>query len=91
MSSTDKLISADAFFKRICDDTSVRGSAFAAIRRHLDATPAVEAEEVVRCKDCKFGSCMTALKPDEVCCELHDFTLWKADGFCSLGERREGE
>lgn len=40
MKSTDKLISANAFFKRICDDTSIRGSAFAAIRRHLDATPA---------------------------------------------------
>ena len=46
MKSTDKLISANAFFKRICDDTSIRGSAFAAIRRHIDAAPAVEAQPV---------------------------------------------
>ena len=39
MSSIDKLIRADEFFKRICEDTSIRGSSFAAVRRHLDATP----------------------------------------------------
>lgn len=63
----------------------------AALKRMIDNAPTVDAVEVVRCKDCKFGNCMTVLRPDEVCCELHDFTLWKADGFCSYGERREGE
>ena len=43
----DKLIRAGDLFKAVCNDTSIRGSAFAAIRRHIDAAPAVEAKEVV--------------------------------------------
>ena len=44
--------------------------------------------EVVRCKDCKYGNTTMKLLPGEVCCEFHDFTLVKADDFCSCGERR---
>lgn len=41
MEKADKLIRAGDLFKAVCNDTSIRGSAFAAIRRHIDAAPAV--------------------------------------------------
>ena len=45
MKTNDRLIRAEDLFKAVCDDTSIRGSAFAAIRRNIDAAPAVEATE----------------------------------------------
>lgn len=47
MKVNDKLIRAGDLFEAVRNDTSIRGSAFAAIRRHIDAAPAVEAKEVV--------------------------------------------
>ena len=47
MEKANKLIRAGDLFTAVCNDTSIRGSAFAAIRRHIDAAPAVEAKEVV--------------------------------------------
>ena len=56
MSSNNKLIRAGDLFEAVCKDTSIRGSAFAAIRRHIDATPAVSAEPIVYAK-WKDGHC----------------------------------
>ena len=50
----------------------------------IKAAPAVDAVEVVRCKDCKY------LNAEYRCVNwkgLYDYT--KADDFCSYAERRE--
>lgn len=58
-----------------------------AIGKAIDKIPAVDAVEVVRCKDCKH---MTIEMGYLYCCNV-----WQgingsgAEGFCSYGERRE--
>ncbi len=63
--------------------------------RMIGAAPAVDAVEVVRCKDCKLwlgdgylsiGRCNKWSAP---VASITPFT--RADDFCSYGERREGE
>jgi hypothetical protein len=45
---------------------------------------------VVRCKDCKHYMPYPLNKEDKrMCCYVH--SLMQEDGFCSYGERREGE
>ena len=62
--------------------------------------PAVDAVEVVRCKDCKYwepmnkGSWMVRNRTDGVCRALMEFRLaerymTEKDHFCGFGERRE--
>lgn len=59
----------------------------------IKTIPAVDAVEVVRCKDCKFR-CETddgEYNPEDIVC-----TYWATDGlkayaFCSYGERRTDE
>lgn len=88
-----KLIDADALLLALCDDPHINGANFARAKRHIEDALAVDAVEVVRCKDCKYR----VVDMDFVCghfctrrpsaggyfCEDNDF--------CSYGERREGE
>ena len=54
------------------------------IKSILKDTPTVDAVEVVRCKDCKhLGRPSCAM--DTYCFDVTE------EGFCSYGERREGE
>lgn len=58
----------------------------------VDSMPTVDAEPVVRCKDCKWCSVdryADGNVPDYVCINM-DCGV-EADGFCSWGERREDE
>ena len=57
------------------------------IVRRFKKLPPVDAVEVVRCKDCKFYHRMTA---ETGICELACRHLGN-DGFCSEGERKDGE
>ena len=55
----------------------------ASVVKMVDVLPALDAVEVVRCKDCVFceqgrGACIH--------CKLHDCRFGK-NGFCSYGER----
>ena len=51
------------------------------VRRYIIDAPAVDAVEVVRCKDCVFhGKCLTE-QSFEFC--------GKYDGFCCAGKRKE--
>lgn len=63
----------------------------------LEDAPAVDAEKVVRCKDCKhwdvdpdtYGN---AFGPEGCCFGIADgSTLTKHDDFCSWGERRSDD
>jgi hypothetical protein len=54
--------------------------------------PIVDAEEVVRCKDCKWYSqfiSMTGKLLSEGRCEYHS-NYFAEDDFCSRGERKNG-
>ena len=69
-------------------------------REHIDAikrVPAVDAEPIVRCRDCIFGvPTINALGEDIVICENPD-RAWldqiaiMPDWYCADGERRESE
>lgn len=49
--------------------------------RLLNDMPTVDAEPVVRCKDCKYRD-GTPGQPNILCAQMHE------DDFCSYGERR---
>ena len=61
--------------------------------------PAVDAVEVVRCRDCKWGvkddglyQCTIDAEYDEELRGYIGFVDWhKAEHFCSYGERKDGE
>ena len=57
------------------------------VLQNIDDMPTVDAVEVVRCKDCKFYYRMTA---ETGICQLGCPHLGN-DGFCSEGERKDGE
>ncbi len=56
----------------------------------LESRPTVDAVEVVRCKDCKYrhDSCFAGV--GNIYCDKKRI-YFPLDGFCSYGERREGE
>ena len=55
--------------------------------------PAVDAVEVVRCKDCKWYQLRKwdDGAPEYDCRKTHALLDVKADDFCSYGERRNGD
>lgn len=56
----------------------------------LADAPTVDAVEVVRCRECKFGSWDS--EPDDamVCVRTNDGFWRSGNDFCSRGERKEG-
>ena len=56
----------------------------------LRESPTVDAVEVVRCKNCKYGEVDDADFPDQYLCK-HNGADWNDENhFCSYGERKEG-
>lgn len=56
----------------------------------IDDAPAVDAVEVVRCKDCKYHSIEeTECGAKYISCNRFDEVM-EADDFCSYGERKDG-
>ena len=54
----------------------------------IDVAPTIDAVEVVRCKDCKFGVYEKGRGIYHIRCEILEF-LFQDDDYCSYGERRE--
>lgn len=65
----------NAMLDRICCDIKNR--------------PAADVAEVVRCKDCKYGSYDSKSDGAMVCLRTNDGFWRKETDFCSYGERRE--
>lgn len=92
---SDKLISADALREEMNEyilpltTNNLMGAAdvFHRTAHLLEEAPALDAVEVVRCKDCK--SYLPANHNFAKHCQLTG-TEMDEDGFCSYGERREG-
>ena len=52
----------------------------------------VDAVEVIRCRDCKFGTHFGDMEDEWVnCMNLYGKPLMPFDGFCSYGERKDGD
>ena len=96
-----RLIDADAFIEEHCADCKyfnvdgictkedpVCGSVMM-----VNELPTVDAVEVVRCKDCKYG--FLTDDGSYSCDHVDEYYGWgyrtKADDFCSYGERRTDE
>ncbi len=78
-----RLIDADRL-KLVFDLNVVSADVFNSL---IDAQPTVDAEPVVRCKDCQF-SLMPEWDSDEVYCTKHD-NWFKMNGYCHLGRRKD--
>lgn len=60
--------------------------------KEIAKIPTVDAVEVVRCRDCKFGTHFGDLEDEWTnCSNLHGKPLMPFDGFCSYGERKDGD
>ena len=61
-----------------------------AIKNMIVTVPRVDAVEVVRCKDCKWGTTPYGDEHDgwTECTNIHGRPLFRDDGFCSYGEKR---
>lgn len=92
----DELISRHALLKELAthfnmvNGRTLYHPSMALAMHDVRNAPAVDAVEVVRCKDCKHGELNCNLKEKEyVVCELDEHHVWRPNGFCSYGERRE--
>lgn len=89
-----RLIDADALLEKCNkDQTSLK---FAVLTLILHYAPTIDAEPVVRCKDCKHrreNECpmyheeWSVTEDGDDWLNINDYT--KDDGFCDWGERRE--
>ena len=89
MASKKKLIYAEDLFATLRDDININGAHLARVKRHIENAPAVDAVEVVRCKDCLHNKYNPFGDGCRVCIKLSRRV--EEDFFCAYGERREGE
>lgn len=88
-----RLIDGDALIEKFNEKTDMaeclvdartaeRFATFCALADAVEEMPTVDAEVVVRCKDCKYRD-GTPGQPNILCAQMHE------DDFCSYGERKE--
>lgn len=56
----------------------------------IDQIPIVDAVEVVRCRECKFGDWDSEPNDAMVCMRTKDGFWRSGNDFCSFGERKDG-
>ena len=81
-----RLIDANALIKEANEDGAYG---------YVDAfqianAPTADAVEVVRCRECKFGSWDSETDDAMVCVRTNDGFWRSGNDFCSQGERKEG-
>lgn len=59
------------------------------VYRFVQEFPSIDAVQVVRCKDCKYGEVDDPDFPDQYYCHSTGFTWNEGDFFCADGERKE--
>lgn len=86
MAIKKRLIDADAFLEKM-----KRTSRYFDVVFDVEEMPTVDAVEVIRCKDCKYGDWDS--KPDDamVCMRTKDGFWRSGNDFCSYGERKEDD
>lgn len=94
---SEKLISAERL-KQVLDKNFGHTGGAAVLEQLIDIAPAVDAVEVVRCKDCEHLRVFDGESLYAMCCETRimfyqkTHSLFAIDArthYCSLGERRE--
>ena len=86
----------DEFLKRYTERERNRNLVFAACEIKQDFAdmisnaPTVDAVEVVRCRECKFGDWDSEPNDAMVCMRTKDGFWRSGNDFCSFGERKEG-
>ena len=93
MANEKRLISVEKTVKELEGEIYWTDSTKAAIRAFLRTVPAVDAVEVVRCKDCKvsFDNPFIADFPQLVCRKWANWHIVEANDFCSYGERKDND
>jgi hypothetical protein len=88
-----RLIDADALRQTMESNLYWGLDSDGAILDTIDEAPTVDAVEVVRCKDCKWGATPYGDEHDgwTECTNLFGRPLMPDEGFCSYGERRTDE
>ena len=56
----------------------------------LNSAPTIDAVQVVRCRECKFGDWDSKPNDAMVCMRTKDGFWRSGNDFCSFGERKEG-
>ena len=56
----------------------------------IENAPTIDAVQVVRCRDCKFGDWDSKPHDAMVCMRTKDGFWRSGNDFCSFGERKEG-
>ena len=56
----------------------------------LNSAPTIDAVQVVRCRECKFGDWDSEPNDAMVCMRTKDGFWRSGNDFCSFGERKEG-
>ena len=56
----------------------------------LNSAPTINAVQVVRCRECKFGDWDSKPNDAMVCMRTKDGFWRSGNDFCSFGERKEG-
>ena len=85
MANEKRLIDAEAFLEKM-----KRTSRYFDVVFDVEEMPTVDAVEVVRCKDCKYGNWDS--EPDDamVCMRTKDGFWRSGNDFCSFGKRKDG-
>ena len=95
-----RLIDGDALIEKFNEKTDMaeclvdartaeRFATFCALADAVEKMPTVDAEVVVRCKDCKYLVNATVNPNGFLICHVTDMEIAPED-FCSYGERKEG-
>ena len=80
-----RVIDADALEKYLLE----RGFYPAIVKAAIKNAPSVDAESIIRCKDCGYWQDNNGGYPNEECRWREDETP-DADDFCSYGKRMDG-
>ena len=92
-SNEKRLIDANAFLKDILTDgigKTIIEYSESDIAYMIRKRTTVDAVEVVRCKDCKYGEVDNADFHDQYLCNISGSDWNCGNHFCSYGERKEG-
>lgn len=86
MTNGKRLIDANALIK----EANAEGAYGYVDAKQIADTPTVDAVEVVRCRNCKYGDWDS--KPDDamVCMRTKDGFWRSGNDFCSFGKRKDG-
>ncbi len=76
-------------FMKCCEETKALRKMIGGIINHIEKLPAVDAVEVVRCKDCKYYE-IHKPRVSENCERKEGYQIpMMPNDYCSYGERRE--